>query len=210
MIHVYSSKISATQFPSPLSILYFISWKLPFALTNMPRRSTKFSTRNTRNTSSTGPFSSHLSLPTVQQNKNLTWKPLQQQWPDSLGLVKIDDFPELQEESVVFMATFMDVEPKIGVDFTPKMNGLFHGKPYFLMNDLGGNTHIFGLTPLCKLDDGNPKPLLAWEKKVVFKSPNFHPSIFQSCLAFVSSSFRWLPSHKTTTASFSCWWIVGG
>ena len=26
--------------------------------------------------------------------------------------------------------------PKIG-DFAPKMDGLFHGKPYFLMDDLG-------------------------------------------------------------------------
>ena len=30
----------------------------------------------------------------------------------------------------------MGVEPKIGV-FTPKMDGLFHGKPYEQMDDLG-------------------------------------------------------------------------
>ena len=32
----------------------------------------------------------------------------------------------------------------------PKMDGLFHGKPYFLMDDLGGKTTpIFGSTPKC-------------------------------------------------------------
>ncbi len=30
----------------------------------------------------------------------------------------------------------------------PKMDGLFHGKPYEKMDDLGGNTPIFGLTPI--------------------------------------------------------------
>ena len=27
------------------------------------------------------------------------------------------------------------------------MDGLFHGKPYFLMDDLGGNTHYFWKHP---------------------------------------------------------------
>ena len=29
------------------------------------------------------------------------------------------------------------------------MDGLFHGKPYFLMDDLGGFTPIFGSTAIC-------------------------------------------------------------
>ena len=35
---------------------------------------------------------------------------------------------------VVFCSKFTWVFPKIGV---PKMDGLFHGKPYFSMDDLG-------------------------------------------------------------------------
>ena len=38
------------------------------------------------------------------------------------------------------------VEPKIGVWKTPKMDGENNGKPYFLMDDLVGNTPIFGNT----------------------------------------------------------------
>ncbi len=34
----------------------------------------------------------------------------------------------------------MGVEPKIG-GVSPKMDGLFHGKPYEQMDDLGGETH---------------------------------------------------------------------
>ena len=30
----------------------------------------------------------------------------------------------------------------------PKMDGLFHGKPYEQMDDLGGVPIIFGLTPI--------------------------------------------------------------
>ena len=47
----------------------------------------------------------------------------------------------------------MGVEPKIGGCKTPKMDGLFHGKPYEQMDDLGvcppifGNTHIFFRCP---------------------------------------------------------------
>ena len=41
----------------------------------------------------------------------------------------------------------MGVEPKIGVK-TTKMDGLFHGNPYFLMDDLGVKTTIFGSTPI--------------------------------------------------------------
>ena len=40
------------------------------------------------------------------------------------------------------------VFPKIGV-FTPKMDGLFHGKPYVQIDDLGGfTTPIFSSTPI--------------------------------------------------------------
>ena len=35
------------------------------------------------------------------------------------------------------------VEPKIGGN-TPKMDGVYKGKPYFLMDDLGGKPTIFG------------------------------------------------------------------
>ena len=46
----------------------------------------------------------------------------------------------------------MGVEPKIGCFKPPKMDGLFHGKPYEQMNDLGGNTPIFGSTPKYERD----------------------------------------------------------
>ena len=39
------------------------------------------------------------------------------------------------------------VFPKIGGK-TPKMDGENNGKPYFLMDDLGVKTHIFGSTPI--------------------------------------------------------------
>ena len=39
------------------------------------------------------------------------------------------------------------VEPKIGGK-TPKMDGLFHGKPYEQMDDLGGFPPIFGNTQM--------------------------------------------------------------
>ena len=42
----------------------------------------------------------------------------------------------------------MGVNPKIGVVKPPKMDGLFHGKPYEQMDDLGGFPIIFGLTPI--------------------------------------------------------------
>ena len=41
----------------------------------------------------------------------------------------------------------MGVEPKIGVK-PPKMDGENDGKPYFLMDDLGGKPIIFGSTPI--------------------------------------------------------------
>ena len=41
----------------------------------------------------------------------------------------------------------MGVEPKIPVLKTPKMDGLFHGKPYYLMDDLGVFQPIFLETP---------------------------------------------------------------
>ena len=37
----------------------------------------------------------------------------------------------------------MDVEPKIGVFLPPKMDGLFHGKPYEQMDDLGFSHHFW-------------------------------------------------------------------
>ena len=40
----------------------------------------------------------------------------------------------------------MGVEPKIG-GFTPKMDGEDHGKPYFLMDDLGGTTILGDVDP---------------------------------------------------------------
>ncbi len=49
----------------------------------------------------------------------------------------------------------MGVEPKLGVYKTPKMDGLFHGKPELKMDDLGvkpprifGSTPVSGLNPL--------------------------------------------------------------
>ena len=39
----------------------------------------------------------------------------------------------------------MGVEPKIGV-INPKMDGENNGKPYFLMDDLGGKPTIWGNT----------------------------------------------------------------
>ncbi len=41
---------------------------------------------------------------------------------------------------------YMGVNPKIGVDFSPKMDGENNGKPYEQMDDLGEKTHIFGNT----------------------------------------------------------------
>ena len=47
------------------------------------------------------------------------------------------------------MKRYLSVEPKIGGCFTPKMDGENNGKPYFLMDDLGGfPTPIFGSTPI--------------------------------------------------------------
>ena len=43
----------------------------------------------------------------------------------------------------------MGVEPKIGVVFTPKMDGENNGKTYFLMDDLG--VPLFLETPICYL-----------------------------------------------------------
>ena len=41
---------------------------------------------------------------------------------------------------------------------TPKMDGLFHGKPYFLMDDLGGPP-LFLETPICQMDwQNDPTP----------------------------------------------------
>ena len=40
----------------------------------------------------------------------------------------------------------MDVSKNRG-GFSPKMDGLFHGKPYFLMDDLG--VPLFLETPIC-------------------------------------------------------------
>ncbi len=37
----------------------------------------------------------------------------------------------------------------------PKMDGENNGKPYFLMNDLGGFTPMFGSTPILEIDDWN-------------------------------------------------------
>ena len=42
----------------------------------------------------------------------------------------------------------MGVEPKIGGFYPPKMDGVFHEKPYEqIMDDLVGISPIFGLTP---------------------------------------------------------------
>ena len=46
------------------------------------------------------------------------------------------------------MGKYMGVNPKIGVVKPPKMDGLFHGKPYEQMDDLGVFPIIFGLTPI--------------------------------------------------------------
>ena len=49
---------------------------------------------------------------------------------------------------MVFCLTYMDVFINRGK--TPKMDGTNNGNPYFLLDDLGGNTPIFGLTPIFK------------------------------------------------------------
>ena len=45
----------------------------------------------------------------------------------------------------------MGVNPRIGVVKPPKMDGENNGQPYFLMDDLGVYTPIFGSTPISKL-----------------------------------------------------------
>ena len=47
----------------------------------------------------------------------------------------------------------MGVEPK-NRGKTPKMDGLFHGNPYFFMDDLGGFYHFFLETPISFLLPG--------------------------------------------------------
>ena len=52
-------------------------------------------------------------------------------------------------------AILMGVEPKIGVQY-PKMDGENNGsKPYEQMDDLGGNTHIFGSTSYSNRSEPN-------------------------------------------------------
>ncbi len=46
---------------------------------------------------------------------------------------------------------YMGVEPKIGVEFYPKMDGENNGKPYEQMDDLGENTPIFGNIHICRV-----------------------------------------------------------
>ena len=49
-------------------------------------------------------------------------------------------------------------------DIYPKMDGENHGKPYFLMDDLGGKTHYFRKHPLCAIV--NPYWTTIWENIV--------------------------------------------
>ena len=57
---------------------------------------------------------------------------------------------------------------------TPKMDGLFHGKSYFLMDDLG--VPVFLETPI--LDPEIWTKFLWQPKKLVASGPNFHPVDF--------------------------------
>ena len=60
----------------------------------------------------------------------------------------------------------MGVNPKIGVVFTPKMDGENNGKPYEQMDDLGGlKPPIFGSTP-----KSCPATLLARRTSGVFRT----------------------------------------
>ena len=54
---------------------------------------------------------------------------------------------------------------------TPKMDGLFHGKPYFLMDDLGVKNSIFGNTYMVSLSYDDPIQLLPY-----FSSMPYNPS----------------------------------
>ena len=48
---------------------------------------------------------------------------------------------------IIYRVSYMGVEPKIGVGTpSPKWDGLFHGKPYFLMEDSGGPPLFWGNT----------------------------------------------------------------
>ena len=59
------------------------------------------------------------------------------QWPPALKNLGFFGDGKL-EGSMIGLHGYLGVEPKIGVDFTPKMDGENNGKPYEQMDDLGG------------------------------------------------------------------------
>ena len=68
------------------------------------------------------------------------------------------------------------------------MDGLFHGKPYFLMDDLGGFPIIFGSTPI-SWNEGKQRGKAPEKKWMALEGPSLKPFLLGPifCLFFQGS-----------------------